>query len=49
MASQIKHRVEPLLGWAFLVGVVALLAVVLLSATKPRVDVTGQYPTEVRH
>ncbi len=49
MASQIKHRVEPLLGWAFLVGVIAVLGFVLLAVTKPRVDVTGQVPTEVRH
>lgn len=49
MASQIKHRVEPLLGWAFLVGVIAVLGFVLLAVTKPRMDVTGQVPTEVRH
>lgn len=49
MASHIKHRVEPLLGWTFLIGVIAVLGFVLLAVTKPRMDVTGQVPTEVRH
>jgi hypothetical protein len=43
MASRIKHRVEPLLGWLFVAGVVAALGLVLLAATRP-MERTAQFP-----
>jgi len=48
MASRIKHRVEPVLGWLFVAGIVAALAVVLLGG-KPTVEVTGQFPAQQKH
>jgi hypothetical protein len=41
MASNIKHRVEPLFGWLFLVVVFAALGAAIYVATQPMVDVTS--------
>lgn len=46
MASPIRHRVEPLLGWLFLAWVAAALALTFLSATRPMVDGPGRFPVE---
>jgi choline-glycine betaine transporter len=39
MASRIRRKVEPLLGWLFLSVTIAALALVLYVATTPRGDV----------
>ena len=41
MASRIKHRVEPALGWLFVVVVIAALGGAIYVATQPMVDVTS--------
>jgi len=45
MASRIRHRTEPVFGWLFVAGVIAVVAVTIFAATKPRpaVEVTGRY------
>ena len=39
MASRIRRKVEPLLGWLFLSVTIAALGLVLYAATRPRGDV----------
>jgi uncharacterized membrane protein len=41
MASRIQHRVEPALGWLFVVVIIAALGATFYVATQPVVDVTS--------
>jgi hypothetical protein len=41
MASRIKHRVEPVYGWLFVVVAIAALGAAIYVATQPVVDVTS--------
>ena len=43
MASNIKHRVEPLFGWLFVAGIALAVGLVLLAATRP-MERTAQAP-----
>jgi hypothetical protein len=48
MASPLRHKVEGLFGWLFVITVVAALAAVVHFATKPRLKVAESLPqTEV--
>jgi hypothetical protein len=49
MASRIKHRVEPLFGWLFVASVVAAVALVVLAAQRPSVEVTSRFPAYEKH
>jgi hypothetical protein len=48
MASNIKHRVEPLLGWLFVAAIAAAVGLVLLAATRPAVDQTARMTVQDR-
>jgi hypothetical protein len=49
MASNIKHIVEPVLGWLFVIVVIVGLGAALLAATRPMVEVTGRIQVEKAH
>jgi choline-glycine betaine transporter len=49
MASRIRHIVQPLLGWTFVLVVIAALAVTLFFATRPMVEVTGRINVQQAH
>jgi hypothetical protein len=42
MASRIRNIVQPVFGWLFVLLVILVLAVAILSATRPSVEVTGR-------
>ena len=46
MASRIRHRVEPAFGWLFVALVAAAVCAVILSATRPIVKVSGEFPVQ---
>ncbi|HWE16499.1 MAG TPA: hypothetical protein VG758_04860 [Hyphomicrobiaceae bacterium] len=46
MASRIRKPVQRVMGWTFVIVVIAALGLALLTATQPRVEVTG--PIKVR-
>jgi hypothetical protein len=49
MASRIKHIVEPVVGWLFIVAVIIAIGAALLAATQPMVELTGQLRVEKAH
>jgi hypothetical protein len=49
MASRVRHVVEPLLGWLFVLVVVFAVGAVILAATRPRVELSGPIKVERRH
>jgi hypothetical protein len=44
MGRRFRFGVEPVLGWIFVVLVIAVLGVVVLVVTRPRGDVIGHFP-----
>jgi hypothetical protein len=44
MASPLRHRVEGLFGWLFVVTVVAALVAVIHFATQPRLNLVERSP-----
>jgi hypothetical protein len=49
MASRMRHVVEPVLGWLFVIVVVFAVGAVILAATRPRLEVSGPVKVERRH
>ena len=46
MASNIRKPVQRMTGWLFIILAIAALAAAVLTATQPRVQVTG--PIDIR-
>lgn len=49
MASKVRNIVEPLLGWLFVVVLVAVVGAVMLTATRPRFEVSGHNKVQLPH
>jgi hypothetical protein len=49
MASKMRHVVEPLLGWMFVIAVMICVGGVFLMATRPRIDRPGPGKVEPWH
>jgi hypothetical protein len=49
MVSRVRHVVEPVLGWLFILVVIFAVGAVILAATRPRVELSGPVKVERRH
>ena len=47
MASRMRNVMEPVLGWLFIIVLVVVVGAVMVTASRPRFEVSGHTKTQL--